>query len=374
MAARQVPGECRHMRVQLKHCWMMVLLCLITSEVAAHSIPQGSSNPDSRPQVSQPPAEWTRVVPGGKGTSCSDGSRYSFFVRAGDPKRLLIYFQGGGACWSAATCDFNQNLYRANLDDVVPQTELGIFDFSNTKNPFHDYTVVFIPYCTGDAHLGSRTVTYRLPGSENSKPRVYTVRHNGYANASAVLRWISAKFSPDQIFVAGGSAGAIASPFYTGRIAEKYTHSKIIQLGDSAGGLRSPLIPSILNTWGTTHVVRRFRQYRGQGSLTFEKFYVVEGGQQPSVVFSQFNNSQDAVQIAGLRQVGVEKFVLGQLLELTYSDIGKSIPKFCSFTAPGTLHVMLNRREFYALEVRGVRLRDWVADLASGRTVRSVNP
>lgn len=361
------------MRVQLKQCLMLLLLCLTASEIAGHPILQRSSSPESAPQL-QPASEWTRVVPRGKGISCSDGSRYSFFVRAGDPTRLLIYFQGGGACWSAATCDLNQKLYRPNLNDVVPQTELGIFDFTNRENPFHDYTVVFIPYCTGDAHLGSRTVTYRLPGSGNSKPSVYTVRHNGYANASAVLRWIFAKFSPHQIFVAGGSAGAIASPFYAGRIAEKYKDSRITQLGDSAGGLRSPLITTILNNWGTTHVVRRFRHYRGQANLTFEKLYVLEGSHQPSVVFSQFNNSQDAVQIAGHRHISVEKVSLVQLLELTYSDIRQGIPKFHSFTAPGTLHVMLNRPEFYALEVRGVRLRDWVAALASGRTVSSVNP
>ena len=353
------------MHVQLKQCLMILLLCLTTSEIAGQPIPQGSS---------QPASQWTRVVPAGKGTSCSDGSRYSFFVRTGDPRRLLIYFQGGGACWSAATCDLNQKFYRPNLNDVVPQTELGIFDFSNRENPFHDYTVVFIPYCTGDAHLGSRTVTYRLPGSGTSRPSVYNVRHNGYANATAVLRWIFAKFSPHQIFVAGGSAGAIASPFYTGRIAEKYKYSRITQLGDSAGGLRSPLISSLLDNWGTTHVMRRLPHYRGQGNLTLEKFYVLEGGQHPSVVFSQFNNSQDAVQIAGLRQVGLVEVLLAQLLELTYSDIRKGIPEFRSFTAPGTLHVMLNRREFYELEVRGVRLRDWVADLASGRQVSSVNP
>ena len=354
-------------------CLMILLLCLKASAIAGHAIPQSSSSTKTPPQLTQPTFEWTRV-PGGKGTSCSDGSGYSFFVRAGDPKRLLIYFQGGGACWSGATCDLKQRLYRPNLNDVAPQTELGIFDFSNSENPFIDYTVVFVPYCTGDAHLGNRTVTYSLSGSENSTPSVYTVRHNGYANASAVLSWIFAKFSPHQIFVAGGSAGAIASPFYAGRIAEKYKDARITQLGDSAGGLRSPLIPSLLNNWGTTDIVRRFPHYSVQGDLTLEKFYVLEGDQQPSVVFSQFNNSQDAVQIAGLRQIGLAEVLLAQLLEQTYSDIRKGIPGFRSFTAPGTLHVMLNRREFYELEVGGVRLRDWVADLASGRTVNSVNP
>lgn len=350
---------------------MAVLVCLNVLDAAGQSIERVSSNAESSRRRVRP-TSW-KVVPGGKGTACSDGSRYSFFVRGGDPKRLLIYFQGGGACWSALTCDVNQKLYRANLNEVEPQNELGVFDFGNRENPFRDYTVVFVPYCTGDAHLGSRTVTYRLTGRGDSRPGSYIVRHNGYANASAALRWIFAKLSPSKIFVAGGSAGAIASPFYAGRIADKYKQATIAQLGDSAGGLRSPLLPKLLSGWGAIDVLSRFSHYRGQDSLTFEKFYVLEGRQGPLVVFSQFNNSQDAVQISGLRQIGQENVSLVQLLELTYSEIRTGIPKFHSFTAPGTVHVMLNRPEFYTLEVKGVRLRDWVNDLAAGRTVASVS-
>ena len=46
--------------------------------------------------------EWETVVPGGD-TICSDGSPYRFFVHRGDPGKLLIEFEGGGACWSGST-------------------------------------------------------------------------------------------------------------------------------------------------------------------------------------------------------------------------------------------------------------------------------
>lgn len=87
----------------------------------------------------------------------------------------------------------------------------------------------------------------------------------------------------------------------------------------------------------------------------------------------QFNNSQDARQISGLRQLGLENVSLAQLLEQNYSDIRNAIAKFRSFTASGEVHVILNRPEFYTVEAKGVRLRDWVADLASGQAVESVN-
>ena len=38
---------------------------------------------------------WQRT-PGGSGTGCAHDSSYNFFVHAGDPRRLLIYLNGGG--------------------------------------------------------------------------------------------------------------------------------------------------------------------------------------------------------------------------------------------------------------------------------------
>jgi hypothetical protein len=48
------------------------------------------------------------------------------------------------------------------------------------------------------------------------------------------------------------------------------------------------------------------------------------------------------------------------------------MPRFHAFTAPGTLHVILNRPEFYTVTVERRRLRDWVAELASGKAPADV--
>jgi len=32
-------------------------------------------------------------------TLCADGGEYAFWFRPGDPGRVSIYFEGGGACW-----------------------------------------------------------------------------------------------------------------------------------------------------------------------------------------------------------------------------------------------------------------------------------
>lgn len=325
----------------------------------------GGSPPGAGLRPEQRQKKW-EIIPGGAGTSCSDASPYSFFVRPGDPGRLLIYFQGGGACWSPSTCDTRQDLYRHNLTDADVPAQSGIFDFGNRENPFRDYTVVFVPYCTGDAHLGSRTVAY--------KPSLQ-VHHKGHANAMAALRWTFANVkSPRAVFVAGGSAGAIASPFYAGRVADHYKGSRIAQLGDSAGGLSVPLVPEFLRGWGAIDVLRGFVQYRRRspGTINFETLYKVEAWRRPSVVFSQFNNSEDARQIFGLRMFGIEDVTLRQMIERNYSDIGRAVPKFRTFTARGDLHVIMDRPEFYTLAVGTVRLRDWVEALASGRPMQNI--
>lgn len=311
-------------------------------------------------------AEAWQKMPGGDGTSCSDGGAYSFYVRPGDRRNVLIYFQGGGACWSGQTCDPKLNLYRTNLNSVDPAAEQGIFDFENKENPFRDYLVVFVPYCTGDVHLGNRAATYG--------PAQPELQHKGFVNAMSAVRWLfDHATSPQTVFVAGGSAGAMASPFYAGRIAEHYRRARVVQFGDSAGGLGVQAIPNMFQPWGTSDVIKSFAPYRtiDLTKVNLELFYIREGSANKAITFAQFNNAADSVQKFGLQMFG-DKTPLNELLAKNYADIKAAVPRFHSFTAPGTLHVILNRAEFYTVAVEGRRLRDWVAELAQGKAPADV--
>src|SRR5688572_5473335 len=67
------------------------------------------------PAAAQTP--WTRIATG-TGTGCARGTPYSFFHREGtDPDRLLIYFQGGGACWEWVSCS---GMFDATVQDTEP--------------------------------------------------------------------------------------------------------------------------------------------------------------------------------------------------------------------------------------------------------------
>jgi hypothetical protein len=77
-----------------------IFLLLLLSSGAARA--QDTSGVPDEPEIRVAAAStgWQQID-GGDGTGCAFGTPYSFFHRPGaDAARLLIYFQGGGACWS----------------------------------------------------------------------------------------------------------------------------------------------------------------------------------------------------------------------------------------------------------------------------------
>jgi len=108
---------------------------------------------------------WNVIEPGGD-TMCSDGSPYRFFVRPGDSDKLMLFFQGGGACWNGGMCDPDlEPTYRINLREVDPERYNGVFLTQHPDNPLSDHSVVFAPYCTADVHCSDCSQPEVLAGS-----------------------------------------------------------------------------------------------------------------------------------------------------------------------------------------------------------------
>ena len=55
------------------------------------------------PPASQYNTSWSEVEMD-KPCQCSDGSNYSVWHRDASQTRVVLYFQGGGACWNDLTC------------------------------------------------------------------------------------------------------------------------------------------------------------------------------------------------------------------------------------------------------------------------------
>ncbi len=318
------------------------------------------------------------AIPGPPGSGCSDGSPYRFYVHPGDAARLAIYFEGGGACWSAETCDpAGKPTFTPSIQPWHdPTNRHGILDLSNPENPFAGFTMVSVPYCTGDVFLGARDVTYTRPAPGPDSSRTFEIRHEGMADAQAVLAWIFERLPhPDLVFVAGSSGGAPCTPLYAAEIARHYPDARVVQFGDGAGGYRSAAISQVLEHWGAAEALGKLdRSYAAvdPATLSFESLYVVSAREEPRVRYAQYNNAEDAVQLDYLRMVGVQDTSLHELLAANLDEIRRANPEFRSYTAPGKYHTILERPEFYRLRVSGVPVRDWVAALLAGRAVEDV--
>src|SRR4051812_42916588 len=249
---------------------------------------------------------WNRI-PGRSGTGCAHDSTFAFRVRPGLPDKVMIFLNGGGACWRTQDCDpKGKPTYTMTADSANDvSVRSGLLDVANDANPVRDYTMIFIPYCTGDVHLGTRQVEYDIKGSE----KTISVRHGGGANLEAVLDWVFTNIrNPRTVFVTGISAGAIPSPVVAERVARHYPRSRVVQLGDGAGGYRSDAIPGILAGWGAIDYLSDDPALRSvdSASFAFQRMYTAAARAAPRVHYAQVNSAEDATQLYFLAMLGVK--------------------------------------------------------------------
>ncbi len=151
---------------------------------------------------------WTKHTfdpAGGDGPICIAGTPYSVFTRGGNPSRLLIFEQGGGACW--------QDFYNCNVLSEAqepPTGRVGIWDFDSQDNPFADYSIVYMPYCDGSVFSGDNDVFDPAFGAAIGVPQAVIRFHRGMRNQSAGIDLAKAMFPhPGRITLAGSSAGGV---------------------------------------------------------------------------------------------------------------------------------------------------------------------
>lgn len=194
--------------------------------------------------------------------SGTEGNVNFYFFRktvAANNKKLLINFMGGGACWDNANCFGSNTVTYFNQLNVIPDFALdlifkGVIDQSVAENPFRDYDIIFVPYCTGDLHIGSKDKTYTSG----------TIKHHGYDNVISVLKFIQNSYSQlDRVFVTGQSAGGYGAILNYPIIRETVTTidsgAQVRMLSDasnavvptSAYALNNPaFFPLLESSWG----------------------------------------------------------------------------------------------------------------------------
>lgn len=302
------------------------------------------------------------AIPGGDDCRCSDGSEFELWERPADPTKVMLFFQGGGACFSAETCGPASDTFTRRIDLGTAPDFGGIFDATNPENPLAGHSIVYVPYCTGDVHLGDSTTEYS---------DTVTIEHNGFANARAGLDTVLANY-PDveQLVVAGASAGSIPTPAFAGLAADELPGVEIVTFGDSSAAY--PDVPelnaAIGGLWGVLENVPDWPVNDGLApeDWSFPGLYVQAGTQHPEITFARFDHAYDRVQAGFAALAGIAADDLVGFIDRTEADIEAAGVPIASYVAPGDAHTIVLQDGFYDMEVEGVRLVDFLSALVAG--------
>jgi hypothetical protein len=332
----------------------------LAAQEACQPVVDEAASPDGTADA----AAWERIVPRGD-CQCSDGSEFSFWVREANPKKVVFFLEAGGACFSAETCAPERDLY--NRHPKGPG-EGGIFDFADGRNPFADYSVVYVPYCTGDVHIGDVTTEY-APG--------LAVHHKGYANGTAALDHLAAAFpGATDVVVIGESAGSIAAPLYAGLVSDRLPDARITVLADGSGSYPNVRpFNEVFATWGFGNVIPPWPENAG---LTAEQWsapelFIQSARHDPEIVFARHDYAYDEKQEFWYPVLGVPAGDLLSLIDANETQIESAGVNLLSYIAPGEEHTVMSDGGFYTETVNGEKLVDWVTRLIEGEPVDDVH-
>jgi hypothetical protein len=324
---------------------------------------------------------------------------YYFFVQQGNPNRLLIGFDGGGACWDAFTCIASplsgRSAYTVSLDETPDRLANGegFFDASNPENPYRNYTKVFIPYCSADVHWGSKDTTYVL----NLGPGVqlpWTIHHRGTDNVLAVLDWLQKNGDQEygidfgrarDVTVTGASAGGYGADVGFAYVAELTPRARLNLISDAAIGvlteqfyttaIYNPANPGS-ESWGFPDNLPSWvpgfdEALLAQGAAFPNGFlpsiFAALTNYKPDARLASLTSNLDLVQIAfyGLMKgelvpsdatVAEWYFAMAQMTAAT-----ATLPNYRFFIDAGTFHTFIGSdQRVYEVGANGVKLADWV--------------
>ncbi|WP_088507728.1 pectin acetylesterase-family hydrolase [Burkholderia ubonensis] len=191
----------------------------------------GQAADTTMPDPSIPYYSWYEVtLPESSGASCGNGTPMRFYINRAQSDNLLYMMQPGGACWNYGTCTqtatgaeaglgsfnpdgiphnymngtVNQTLVSSFLSPLMTRMDLAHILVGEPKVETQEWTQVFVPYCTGDIHMGSAVRNYTSPTGD------WRIQHfSGLKNIQAVAQWLVAHGfgKPGRLLVYGTSAG-----------------------------------------------------------------------------------------------------------------------------------------------------------------------
>jgi Pectinacetylesterase len=314
---------------------------------------------DAAQPIVAPDETWTWVPLAGM--ACGDGTATGVGVNLTTRSdRLMIYFQGGGACWDASTCFVVKSAVHieggygeADFQAEIAQVGASYLFQRTAANPFADASWIYVPYCTGDLHDGDRVATYDVNGTAKR------VHHVGGANADVVLtRAAATRPATDAVWLVGVSAGgyAVALDWEAARAA--FPGAAVHALADSA-----PLVTMEPTRWAAMQASWAMRLPAGctgcAGDLGALPAYL-RGSAPAGDRYGLLANTHDST-ISTYFGLTADQLAT----EITAEQAGMTAGSGqAAYLLDGTGHVLLANPA--AQTSGGVVLSDWIAEWATG--------
>lgn len=346
--------------------------CVLALALAACSSPSAPEDPapaglfdDSPllPALTAADADAWQWVPT-PGMRCRTGSQTGFGLRrAAGSRDLLIVLQGGGACFDFLTCLLNPSRFNENDFNtfVAERGNVGALASDRPDNPFQDWNVVFVPYCTGDVHSGDAPNT-QVPGVFGRQDFV------GLRNMDAMLgRIAGAAQGARQVVLAGESAGGFGTVGTYGLVADRLAPAPVDLLDDSG-----PILPD--DDVFTPELQQLWAQlWNLEAALPpgctdcaqpdgLERVLPYYAETNPDRSFGLLSYRQDAVIRAFFGFVGPQAF------EDALFGIRPTLPANAgTYFVEGDGHTFIVTDQFYTTTVAGVPLTGWVEAFLAGQ-------
>jgi hypothetical protein len=226
----------------------------------------GAGSPDAGPDASRPPPA---ALPMGKavgngwtyaeitGTRCRDGSTAGYYYRKGSERELLLLLGGSGACTDSFYCSLSPKNVRETFNpdslvealfpglavsiEIQAPSDDGILK-RDSANPVGSWSMVFVPYCTGDVHAGAKP-DGTVPGVSGMQQFV------GYTNMGLFLKSLGPSFPDAQrVLLAGTGAGGFGALLNLERTSDFFAPqgAKTYVISDSGIPFQDPFLAACL--------------------------------------------------------------------------------------------------------------------------------
>lgn len=322
---------------------------------------------------------WEKFIPV-EGSLCMGSEETGVWIRQGrDEDKLMVYFQEGGGCFNLITCGTAYSNPTGFSGNGNPGYS-GAFDPNDSRNAWKDYSIVFIPYCSGDVHFGNFKSTPPLSGLREFR---------GRANLNLVMQRLVPTFPKTKdLVVTGESAGGFGALANFDFVLLGWPNLESRTLVDDSGPifhdkyLATCLQRQMRDLWGITDTMPpdcpQCTNSEGGGLFEIYEFLQKKYPQAKLALINAVNDAVISFFFGFSNNDNQCNALLPGLLPVFEEGIRNASetffgPRFATMLFPGSAHTFLTRNSFFSEQHDGVLLHDWLTQLMNGVFLK-VNP